>query len=59
MFKVYQNILPPTFNGSLLKRYMDYNLQSNLEFPVPNVKSVFHKKEKSFYLRPKTWYLYF
>ena len=58
MFKVYQNIFPPTFNGTFLKHYIDYNLQSNLEFPVPNIKSVFHEKENISCLRPKIWNLY-
>ena len=54
MFKVYRSLSPRIFS-ELFRRRRDicYNLRSNSNFAVPNVKSVFHGSESISYLGPK------
>ena len=55
MFKVYQNISSPTFSEIFHGRDIDYNLQINSDFAVPNVRSIFHVRGSISYLSPKIW----
>ena len=55
MFKVYRSMSPPIFSELFRRRDISYNLQSNSNFAVPNVKSVFHGSESITYLGPKIW----
>ena len=55
MFKVYRNISPPIFSEIFHRRDINYNLQINSDFAMPNVKSVFHGCESICYLGPKIW----
>ena len=41
MFKVYQHISPSFFSEVFHRRDIDYNLRSNSEFVVPNVKAIY------------------
>ena len=54
MFKVYRGMSPPIIS-KLFRRDISYNLRSNSNFAVPNVKSVFHGSESITYLGPKIW----
>ena len=42
MFKVYPNISPPIFSEIFHRRDINFNLQINSDFAMPNVRSVFH-----------------
>ena len=55
MFKVYWNIFPLIFGEIFHRRGIDYNLQINSEFAMPNVRSVFHGSGSISYLGPKIW----
>ena len=55
MFKVYRSMSPPIFSELFRGRDICYNLQSNSNFAVPHVKSVFHGSESISYLGPKIW----
>ena len=55
MFKVYRSMSPPIFSELFRRRDISYNLRSNSNFAVPNVKSVFHGSESISYLGPKIW----
>ena len=55
MFKGYQSMSPPIFSELFRGRDICYNLRSNSNFAVPNVKSVFHGSESISYLGPKIW----
>ena len=46
---------PPIFSELFRRRDNSYNLRSNSNFAVPNVKSVFHGSESISYLGPKIW----
>ena len=53
MFKVYWSTSPPIFSELFRQRDICYDLWSNSNFVVPNVKSVFHGSESISYLGPK------
>ena len=55
VFKVYRNISPPIFSEIFHRHNINYNLQVNSDFAMPNVKSVFHGSESISYLGPKIW----
>ena len=55
MFKVYRSMSPPIFHELFLGRNICYNLQSNSNFAVPHVKSVFDGSKSISYLGPKMW----
>ena len=55
MFKVYRNISPPFFSEIFHRRYKNYNIRISSDFPMPNVRSVFHGSESISFLGPKTW----
>ena len=59
MFKVYRNIspqnIPPIISKVFHQRDINYNLQINSGFAMPNVRSVFHGSESISYLGPKIW----
>ena len=55
MFKVYRNMSPTIFSELFRWRDISYNLRSNSNFLVPNVKSVFHGSESISYIGPKIW----
>ena len=55
MFKVCRNESPPIFEETFLRGVINYNLRSNSEFAVPNVRSVFLGSESNSYLYPKIW----
>ena len=55
MFKVYRGMSPPIICELFRRRDISYNLRSNSNFAVPNVKSVFHGSESITYLGPKIW----
>ena len=55
MFKVCRNESPPIFEETFLRSVINYNLRSNSEFAVPNVRSVFLGSESNSYLYPKIW----
>ena len=55
VFKVYRSMSPPIFSELFRGRDICYNLQSNSNVAVPNVKSVFHGSESISYLGPKIW----
>ena len=44
MFKVYRIMPPFIFNEVFRRRDNSYNLRSNSNFAVSNVKSVFHRR---------------
>ena len=54
--KVYQNMPLPIFSELFYQRDICYNLRSNSNFAVSNVKSVFHGRDNIPYLAPKTWH---
>ena len=54
MFKVYRNISSPIFSEIFHRRDINYNLQTQSEFAVPNIRSVFHGSDSISYLGPKT-----
>ena len=45
MFKVYQNISPPIFSEIFHRGDINYNLQINTDFSMPNLTFVFHGSE--------------
>ena len=48
--------MSPLIFSKLFRRCdISYNLRSNANFAVPNVKSVFHISESISYLGPKIW----
>ena len=51
----YRSMSPPIFSKLFCWRDICYNLRSNSNFVVPNVKSVFHGSESISYLGPKIW----
>ena len=53
MFKVYRSLSPLIFSELFRRRDICYNLRSNSNFAVPNVKSVFHGSESISHLGPK------
>ena len=53
MFKVYRGMSPPFFIELFCRLDISYNLRSNSNFALPNVKSVFHGSEIITYLGPK------
>ena len=53
MFKVYRIMFPPIFSELFRRHDICYNLRSNSNLAVPNVKSVFHGSESISYLGPK------
>ena len=55
MLKVYRSMSPSIFSELFCRRDISYNLRSNSNFAVPNVKSVFHGSESITYLGPKIW----
>ena len=55
MSKVYRNISPPISSKIFHRCNINYNLQINSAFAMPNVKSVFHGSERISYLGPKIW----
>ena len=55
MFKVYRGMCPPIISELFRGRDISYNLRSNSNFAVPNVKPVFHGSESITYLGPKIW----
>ena len=55
MFKVYRGMSPPIISELFRRRDISYNLRSNSNFAVPNVKSVFHGSKSITYLGPKIW----
>ena len=55
MFKVYRIMFPPIFSELFRRHDICYNLRSNSNLAVPNVKSVFHGSESISYLGPKIW----
>ena len=55
MFKVYQSMSPLIFSELFRRRDVCYDLGSNSNFAVPNVKSVFHGSESISFLGPKIW----
>ena len=55
MFKVYQSMLPLIFSELFLGHDICYNLRSNSNFAVPNVKAAFYGSESISYLGPKIW----
>ena len=46
---------PPIFSELFCPRDICYDLRSNSNFAVSNVKSVFHGSESISYLSPKIW----
>ena len=55
MFKVYRIMFPPIFSELFRRHDICYNLRSNSNLAVPNVKSVFHGSESISYLGTKIW----
>ena len=55
MFKVYRNMSPTIFSELFRWRDISYNLRSNSNFLVPNVKSLFHGSDSISYIGPKIW----
>ena len=55
IFKVYRGMSPPIISEVFRRRDISYNLRSNSNFAVPNVKSVFHGSKSITYLGPKIW----
>ena len=55
MFKVYRGMSPPIISELFRRRDISYNLRSNSNFAVPNVKSGFHGSGSITYLGPKIW----
>ena len=51
MFKVYRIMPPFIFNEVFRRRDNSYNLRSNSNFAVSNVKSVFHRRQSIPYLQ--------
>ena len=49
MFKVYRSMSSPIFSELFRRHDISYNLRSNSNFAVPNVKSVFHGSESFFF----------
>ena len=58
MFKVYRSMSPPIFSELFRGRDICYNLRSNSNFAVAQVKPVFHGSESISYLGQKIWVLY-
>ena len=55
MLKVYRNISPPIFSKIFHRHDIGYNLRTNSDFVMPNVRSVFHASENILYLGPEIW----
>ena len=55
MFKVYRSMSPTILSELFRGRDICHNLQSNSNFAVSNVKSVFHGSKSISYLGPKIW----
>ena len=55
MIKVYRSTYPPIFSELFRRHDICYNLLSNSNFAVSDVKSVFHGSESISYLGPKIW----
>ena len=55
MLKVHRSMSPLIFTELFCRRDICYNLQSNSNFTVPNVKSDFHGSGSISYLGPKIW----
>ena len=55
MLKVHRSMSPLIFTESFCRRDICYNLQSNSNFAVPNVKSDFHGSGSISYLGSKIW----
>ena len=55
MFKVYRNMSPTIFSELFRWRDISYNLRSNSNFLLPNVKSVFHGSDSISYIGPNIW----
>ena len=55
MFKKYLSMSPPFFSEIFCGHDICYDLRSNSNFAVPNVKSIFHRSENISYLSPKSW----
>ena len=55
MFKVYGSMSPPIFSELFRRHDIWYDLRSNSNFAMPNVKSVFHGSKSISYLDPKIW----
>ena len=51
----YDYISPSIFSKIFHRCNINYNLQINSAFAMPNVKSVFHGSESISYLGPKIW----
>ena len=50
MFKVYRSMSAPVFNELFRQRDICYDLRSNFNFAVPNVKSIFYRSNSISYL---------
>ena len=55
MLKVHRSMSPLIFTELFCRRDICYNLQSNSNFAVPNVKSDFHGSGSISYLGSKIW----
>ena len=55
MFKVYRSMSPAILSELFRGRDICHNLQSNSNFAVSNVKSVFHGSKSISYLGQKIW----
>ena len=55
MLKVHRSMSPLIFTELFYRRDICYNLQSNSNFAVPNVKSHFHGSGSISYLGSKIW----
>ena len=50
MFKVYRSMSAPVFSELFRQRDICYDLRSNFNFAVPNVKSIFYRSNSISYL---------
>ena len=55
MSKTYANISQPISCETFHRRGINYNLQINSEFAMPNIGSIFNGSEIISYLDPKIW----
>ena len=55
MFKVYRNVSSPIFSKIFHRCDINYNLQINSDFAMPDVRLVFHGSQSISYLGPKVW----